>query len=253
MSFTGKRSLSGLHEAVVAAGIVAAAIAAGGILSPAFAGGFNLGAGEFGVGIGNTVRHTGIRLNAVDQDVERVNGLNFTLWRPGENPDLLVAGVGAGIVGPDGADLRGIMLGGYGVNAERVTGVALGLLAVGIDDMRGIAFAPIGAGFGGMTGLAVGGLFAGGAEMDGITIGGLGAGGVKMHGITVGGLAILADQIRGAALTLGYLKAREQRGVSIALFNRTRDLQGLQIGLLNHAGNNPAPFRWLPLLNLHID
>ncbi len=234
-------------------GAIMAAVLASGSPSPALAGGFNLGAGEFGIGIGNTVRHTGIRLNAVDQDVERVNGLNLTLWRPGENPDLVVTGIGAGIVGPDGADLRGIMLGGYGVDAERVTGIALGVLAVGIDEMRGIAVAPIGAGFGGMTGLAVGGIFAGGAEMSGITIGGLGAGGVKMHGITAGGFAILADQIRGAGITLGYLKAKEQRGISIALFNRVRDLQGVQIGLLNYAGNNPAPFRWLPLLNLHID
>ena len=28
--------------------------------------------------------------------------------------------------------------------------------------------------------------------------------------------------------------------------------QGIQIGLLNRAGDNPAPFRYVPFLNLHF-
>lgn len=37
----------------------------------------------------------------------------------------------------------------------------------------------------------------------------------------------------------------------IGLINSARELHGLQIGLVNHAGNNPAGLRWLPLLNFH--
>jgi hypothetical protein len=43
-----------------------------------------------------------------------------------------------------------------------------------------------------------------------------------------------------------------QHGVTIALYNYARVLRGVQLGLLNWAQNNPAPFRLLPLLNLHL-
>jgi len=42
-----------------------------------------------------------------------------------------------------------------------------------------------------------------------------------------------------------------QTGVTIGLYNSVRMLKGIQIGIVNHAGNNRAPFRWLPILNAH--
>lgn len=42
-----------------------------------------------------------------------------------------------------------------------------------------------------------------------------------------------------------------QRGISIGLLNYARELHGMQIGVLNIAGNNSSPFRVLPLLNGH--
>jgi hypothetical protein len=45
---------------------------------------------------------------------------------------------------------------------------------------------------------------------------------------------------------------REQRGISIALFNDARELHGLQFGLLNRARNNSSVTRWLPILNAHF-
>lgn len=44
-----------------------------------------------------------------------------------------------------------------------------------------------------------------------------------------------------------------QRGLVIGLYNDARILQGVQIGLPNRARNNPPPFEFLPLLNLHFD
>ena len=38
-----------------------------------------------------------------------------------------------------------------------------------------------------------------------------------------------------------------QNGLVIGIFNRTRDLHGVQIGLLNYAEN--AAFPWLPFVN----
>jgi hypothetical protein len=43
-----------------------------------------------------------------------------------------------------------------------------------------------------------------------------------------------------------------QRGITIGLFNRAEELHGIQIGLLNYAGNNSGIFRWLPILNAHF-
>jgi hypothetical protein len=40
-----------------------------------------------------------------------------------------------------------------------------------------------------------------------------------------------------------------QRGLTIGLLNRAYELHGLQIGILNYAGNRPAALRWLPVVN----
>jgi hypothetical protein len=45
---------------------------------------------------------------------------------------------------------------------------------------------------------------------------------------------------------------RRQAGLSIALLNIARELHGVQIGVLNWAGNNPRGLRLLPGLNLHF-
>jgi len=36
------------------------------------------------------------------------------------------------------------------------------------------------------------------------------------------------------------------------LYNRTEELHGLQVGLLNYAGNNPKGLRMLPFVNMHL-
>jgi len=42
---------------------------------------FILGVGSTGIGFGNTRRLNGIRINVRDRRVERVNGVNMTLWK----------------------------------------------------------------------------------------------------------------------------------------------------------------------------
>ena len=41
-------------------------------------------------------------------------------------------------------------------------------------------------------------------------------------------------------------------GLSIALFNYTNELHGVQLGILNYAGNNRKGFRLLPFANMHF-
>ena len=67
--------------------------------------------------------------------------------------------------------------------------------------------------------------------------------------------SVLAGARHGEGFAVcGYCRfSDEQRGVSIGLFNQTEYLNGVQVGLLNYAGNNPGWARWLPLVNVHID
>lgn len=41
-------------------------------------------------------------------------------------------------------------------------------------------------------------------------------------------------------------------GLSVGLINYTRELRGVQVGLLNYAGNNPHWARLLPVVNVHL-
>ncbi|HUV35853.1 MAG TPA: hypothetical protein VMX58_02830, partial [Patescibacteria group bacterium] len=60
----------------------------------------DLAVGGYGISLGNSKRFRGLRINAVDRDVENVIGVNVTLWRPDENPDAVVHGIAVGLYGP---------------------------------------------------------------------------------------------------------------------------------------------------------
>ena len=44
-----------------------------------------------------------------------------------------------------------------------------------------------------------------------------------------------------------------QQGLAIGILNYARSLNGVQLGLLNYAGNNRPGLRWLPFVNAHFD
>jgi hypothetical protein len=63
---------------------------------------------------------------------------------------------------------------------------------------------------------------------------------VDSHALT--GISISAyNRVRGP-----------QRGLAIGLYNSAYELHGVQIGLVNRAKNNRAPFKILPVLNVHL-
>jgi len=311
-------------------------------------GGVLVGWGEVGIGIGHVPRVTGLRMNWQDRDLDRVRGINLTLWRPAEGVggrvDGLalglmpaagrIRGVGAGLVAVlgeehlsgvqmaglasvSGGTLRGVSLGGLAaIGGDRLHGFSAGGLAVigaaGFDGAalgglavvageraRGFSAAGLaaisegsmeGAHAGGlavvaggpMRGVQAGGLaVVSGGPMRGIQAGGLAtvAGG-HMDGVQAGGLAVVggesvrgiqlsvgkiqaATRLQGISLAGGWVDANEmtglsgstlnrfgtQVGVSVGIVNWADELRGLQLGALNRAGNNPHPFRYLPLLN----
>lgn len=167
-------------------------------------GGFNLAIKHTGIGFGNSKKFNGIRLNYRDYNLQRVNGINATIWTPYglEDGDSTgdVNGVALGVPLTAARNIRGIAL-GVGVGAgESMYGLNVGILGAGagrnVGGIVNIGGLGLGAGYNVSGLLNVGGLGLGaGNHLTGINIGGLAAGaGKKMRGINLGGIAVGAGK-----------------------------------------------------------
>lgn len=251
------RHMNGVHLAGVGAG-------AGGNVRGVAIGGLGAGGGEEASGI-------------------LVGGLGA--GSGGRATGLVLGGLGAGA----GEDARGLLIGGLGAGAgENMTGISVALIGAGAGgSARGLLAGGVGAGTGNsmqgialslgavgagnsMDGLAAGGLAAGaGDRFRGLAAGGLGVGASTVEGVMVGGLGAGAENLTGASIAGGYVRLEggvlrgasvagwndirgRQRGLTIGLYNYTRDLSGIQIGLLNVARNNPPGLRILPFVNANL-
>jgi len=74
----------------------------------------------------------------------------------------------------------------------------------------------------------------------------------EIQGLTVAGLLTNSKDLTGFAAGAVNLAWREQRGVSLGIFNYAGELQGVQLGLLNYVAENPPALRLLPLVNLNF-
>ncbi len=227
--------------------------------------------GAIGVGAGESI--SGITLAGIGIGTgTSING--FT-----------VAGLGAGA----GESLRGLTIAGVGAGVGRnILGVTLAGLGVGAgESIKGLTVAGLGLGAGeGIDGLALtlGGMGTG-QNARGLFVSGLGMGvGGWLQGVSIAGIGVGASHLRGfaAAAVVGTQDGKgavlaplwfevpnegsfsglsvsavnrnrgRQRGVSIGIVNYAHQLNGVQIGLLNWAGNNSV-FKLLPLVNAHFD
>lgn len=237
------------------------------------------------ISIGNYPNVNGLRINFRDDHLERVNGVNITVWSSREPATGVVKGMALGLPLTDAGSITGFGTGGFGVGAS--------------DDLRGIFLAPVGAGAGGrVRGIVIGGVGAGaGDDIDGLFIGGVGAGaggdargvllggigggvGGNLTGIAAGGIGVGSPRLDGgfAALVVGARDARAVviapalfkierdgsfRGVSVSavnyvrgqvsglnlgVVNYARSVSGVQVGVINIIADNEA-HRFLPLLN----
>jgi hypothetical protein len=230
------------------------------------AGGLGLPTSRAGLGLGNLREFTGVRLNIEDQGVQRVNGINVTLWAPmvnfghGKDEDEDEArskrrngtynGLGLNLIGGSGERMNGvhvgllglelkdrgtgIFAGGLGVGAGNLTGLALGGLGVGSDDMTGIAIGGLGVGGDNLTGIAIGGLGIGGENLTGVFTSALGIGARTLRGVAFSG-GIATTESRGAALATVYHRTEKLHGVATGLYNRADHAEGLMVGVFNRA------------------
>jgi len=97
----------------------------------------------YGLSIGNSKKINGIRINLVDSNVERINGLNITLWKPKRNPDAVINGASIGLVSTAAKEINGIAI-GTGVAGKKLNGVFWGLVGLGSNELRGIAVGGLG-------------------------------------------------------------------------------------------------------------
>ncbi|MDH3216346.1 MAG: hypothetical protein OEN01_08645 [Candidatus Krumholzibacteria bacterium] len=225
-----------------------------------------IAAGTLGVGAGNL---TGVAVGLIMVDVkERFRGINISGFWTGNSKQLDGLTLCPG--GAMAQHIRGATIGGVAAGADSsLTGLGLSIGGVYSAHLRGVAVAGLGVGAEDMNGiaLALGGI--GGKRLDGIMLAGLGLGATeRISGVAFGGVVIFAPEVNGfAAGALNglyidrinledflHFKMANQRftGLSIGLVNYTARLKGVQLGLLNFAGNNPRWLRLLPLVNVHL-
>jgi hypothetical protein len=228
---------------------------------------------HYGISIGNSCTFNGIRLNFADKYVNRINGINLTLWISlSKNQQARVNGLSLGLL-PAAFIMQPVNIGLIGVGTMYCSrGISLGGLIVG-GDVIGLSIAGLGVFADGtrgiMRGVALGGLGVMAPNaLSGISIAGLGVGTEgNINGLAVAPVYLYSNaRIRGLTVTAGYLNANhfsgiavagyarsvQMHGLSIALINQTDELHGVQLGLLNLAKNNPKGLRLLPLMNFHF-
>src|SRR5690606_28167251 len=79
----------------------------------------DLGFAGYGISIGNSPAWTGLRVNFIDRDVRRVDGINLTLWRPHGSLGATFTGLAVGLYGPEAGTIRGAGIGIASVVADR--------------------------------------------------------------------------------------------------------------------------------------
>lgn len=240
--------------------------------------------GVFGVGAEETIR--GLSVGGIGMGAgEDIRGIAIGGIGMGVGQDIrgaALGGIGMGV----GGDLQGIGIGGIGLGIGGSSrGILIGGIGAGVGgDMEGLSIAGIGVGAGGnVKGLTITGIGMGaGGDVTGVQIAGIGIGaGGTLRWVSIAGIGIGAPRIEGfaAAAAVGsenvhgvvfapiYFKIANggqmrgvnisayndvhgtQRGLAIALFNYARTLDGVQVGVLNYAGNKPRGTRILPIFN----
>jgi hypothetical protein len=193
----------------------------------------DLTVGDVGLGVGDSRRVTGLRLNYADREMERVIGVNLTLL-PGRSTGhvsgLAVSAFGAHAEAIDGVAIAPFLQGRRrlaGVNAAvfmlagtnasahsepqaprtgEIVGIAVGGAMIAERRLRGIAIAPL---------VATNARARGGEGIDGIVIG-LMSYTVRRRGIAVNGLHTGSNDMSGVVLSgLSSMSSGNVTGISV--------------------------------------
>ena len=177
------------------------------------------------LGFGNSPIFTGLRFNFKDTNVEKINGMSFTMWQP-KNDDGggKVNGISVGLPLSGGtAERNGLNVGIGGISAnEQLNGLNIGGLGVGAGgDVNGVSIGGLGVGSGGsLNGINLAGLGVGsGDNVTGFNFAGVGVGsGEDLSGINIAGV--------------GVGSGGDMKGVNVALVGvgAGDDVTGINVG-----------------------
>ncbi len=203
-------------------------------------------------GIGHSFEGVAIALMV---SAERVDGISISLAGQGRQR---MAGINLGGMVGDFDDTRtnariwGLTVGAmFVITPARVTGVTMaGLIAGGKGSLIGASMAPM------VMANEIDGLALGLWEVTANTDRGLSMGLVDvrtrdLRGVGVSSLFLTSDDLRGVGAS-ALVWTSSTAGLTIAIFNYAKALHGVQLGVLNFAGNNSSWTRWLPVANAHF-
>jgi hypothetical protein len=233
------------------------------------------GIGVGGLGLGSGGGLSGIMIGGLGAgtggDIEGIGIGGIGLGGGGDMRGLMIGGIGVG----GGGSATGILIGGIGAGSGgTVRGLSIGGMGVGAGGgLSGISIGGIGVGSGGdVTGIAIGGVGVGtGGTLKGLGLAGIGVGAPRIEGAAIAGLMAGGEDVRWVVLAPGYFRIApggrftgvavsaynhvqgRQQGLTVGLLNYAVRLHGLQVGVLNYAANNRAPWKLLPILNVHLE
>jgi hypothetical protein len=199
----------------------------------------SLGTRTAGICFGNSPNYNGIRFGLWDEYANRINGLNISVLTDAKKFN----GLDIGLVGLRSDTINGMAVGVLGVGAEYSRGVVIGGLFNYLNCHSGLVTGVV-LQADTLNGLAIGFSF-GYSNPDGPSSGSV------LNGVVVAVGSELAT-LNGLAVGIYGNFIQVQHGVSIAAYNKTQELHGVQFGLINYAGNNRKLFRWMPLVNFNF-
>lgn len=200
---------------------------------------FSLGSQKRGIGFGNSETYSGIRLFLFHKQFKVSNGVNLGLYSEGatsngltfsllQNQDNKLNGVSMNLFGGENLNANGIVISALGQVCYNFKGFGFGGLGFFGDTLSGLLISPIGIAWWNSNRIE---------KITGLTIGGIcGADTKKMNGVSIATILNSIDTLNG---------------VSIAMFNQTKELTGVQIGLWNIAENNKI-FKRMPIINFNF-
>lgn len=202
----------------------------------------NIGFGGHGLCFGNPLYHNGIKLNILDKNVERVNGVNLAIITKAKITNGLSIGLFAALdscsngvkvscLGSDAGYHNGLVLAGLNIIGKKINGVGTALWTVSADTMNGMF-------------VALNGGVAKWSRNDTIDL---------INGVAIGMLDVGAKKMNGFSFSFFISTFNKLNGVSVSMINKTKELNGVQFGLINYAGNNKSIFKWIPFFNFNFN
>jgi hypothetical protein len=178
-----------------------------------------------GICFGNSENCNGIRLNAWDNNVNNINGISISGFCDGK----INNGLTIGLIASSSNKHNGIAISGLILQASKLNGIGASMITFG-DTLNGV--------FIGLYGVAHLNVDDNIKVINGVVFGTWGVRALKMNGLSIG---------------IVQNKFDIQNGVSISIYNKTKELHGFQFGLINYAGNNRRIFRWTPFFNFNLN